>query len=59
VYGLVGPVLTALVNILYRVGVEQVHPAAFVFLMQGSSFIAFWVAFRLLGEKSSAPRAIR
>jgi len=58
-HGLVGAVLTALVNILCKVGVEQVHPAAFIFLMQGSSFIAFWVAFRFLGEKASAPGAIR
>jgi len=53
VYGLVGAVMTACINILCKVGVEVVHPAAFIFLMQASSFLAFAVAFRFMGEASS------
>lgn len=59
VYGLVGAVLTALVNILCKVGVEAMHPAAFIFLMQASSFVAFWVAFRFVGERSAGPTAVQ
>ncbi|MBN1460866.1 MAG: DMT family transporter [Armatimonadetes bacterium] len=59
IYGLVGAVLTALVNILCKVGVEEMHPAAFIFLMQASSFVAFWVAFRLVGEKSAEATGVR
>jgi uncharacterized membrane protein len=58
-YGLVGAVLTAFINILAKLGVEEMHPAALIFLMQASSFLTLGIAFRLMGEESSGPRQIR
>ena len=59
VYGLIGAVLTALINILSKLGLQDMHPAAFIFLMQASSSLTFGVAFRVMDIKSSGSTPIQ
>jgi len=57
VYGLVGAVLTALINILGKHGVNQVHPLVFLFFMSASPAVVLLIAHGFLSrsEPTSPP----
>ena len=54
-YGLVGAVLTAIINILSKRGVSQMEPSAFLFLVAASAAVALTVA-HLLTDQGKAER---
>jgi drug/metabolite transporter (DMT)-like permease len=58
-YGLVGAVMTAFVNILSKQGLNEMHPAAFILLMQGSSAVVLGIAFLVAGDRWSGPGRVR
>jgi drug/metabolite transporter (DMT)-like permease len=53
-YGLVGAVLTAAINILSKHGVNQVHPVVFLFFMSASPAVVLGVVY-CFGNRANTP----
>lgn len=57
VYGLAGAVLTAVINIIGKHGVNIVHPLVFLFFMSASPALVLWIAY-VVGNRRQ-PAAVR